>query len=39
VPKFVRGYADAKATIAEALARWRADVERREFPGPGETLG
>ena len=39
VPKFVRGYADAKATIAEALARWRADVERREFPGPDETLG
>jgi 3-methyl-2-oxobutanoate hydroxymethyltransferase len=39
VPKFVRGYADAKATIADALARWRADVERRDFPGPGETLG
>jgi 3-methyl-2-oxobutanoate hydroxymethyltransferase len=39
VPKFVRGYADAKTTIAEALARWRTDVERREFPGPGETLG
>jgi len=39
VPKFVRGYADAKATIAEALRRWRDDVERREFPGPDETLG
>jgi len=39
IPKFVRGYADVKATIADALARWRADVERRTFPGPGETLG
>jgi 3-methyl-2-oxobutanoate hydroxymethyltransferase len=39
VPKFVRAYADAKTTIGEALARWRADVERRDFPGPGETLG
>jgi len=39
VPKFVRGYADAKATIADALARWRIDVERRAFPGPNETLG
>jgi 3-methyl-2-oxobutanoate hydroxymethyltransferase len=39
VPKFVRGYADAKTTIGDAVARWRADVERRDFPGPGETLG
>jgi 3-methyl-2-oxobutanoate hydroxymethyltransferase len=39
VPKFVRAYADTKATIAAALARWRADVERREFPGTAETLG
>jgi len=39
VPKFVRQYADAKSTIGEALARWRADVERREFPGPEQTLG
>ena len=39
VPKFVRAYADAKTTLAEALARWRADVERRTFPGPAETLG
>jgi len=39
VPKFVRQYADAKSTIAEALARWRGDVERRDFPGAGETLG
>jgi 3-methyl-2-oxobutanoate hydroxymethyltransferase len=39
VPKFVRAYADAKTTIHDAIARWRADVERRDFPGPGETLG
>ena len=38
VPRFVRRYADAKATIAAALAQWRADVERRDFPGPAETL-
>jgi 3-methyl-2-oxobutanoate hydroxymethyltransferase len=39
VPRFVRGYADVKATISAALARWRADVEGRVFPGPSETLG
>jgi 3-methyl-2-oxobutanoate hydroxymethyltransferase len=39
VPKFVRAYTDAKATLADALARWRADVEHRDFPGPAETLG
>jgi 3-methyl-2-oxobutanoate hydroxymethyltransferase len=38
VPRFVRRYADAQATIAAALAQWRADVERRDFPGPTETL-
>ena len=38
VPKFVRGYADAKASIAEAVARWKHDVEARRFPGPRETL-
>ena len=39
VPKFVRAYADAKTTLADALGRWRADVESRAFPGPAETLG
>ena len=39
VPRFVRGYADAKAVIGDALARWRQDVESRNFPGPNETLG
>ena len=39
VPRFVRGYTDTRAAMAEALARWRADVESRRFPGPAETLG
>jgi 3-methyl-2-oxobutanoate hydroxymethyltransferase len=39
VPRFVRPYADVKTMIGTALARWRHDVERREFPGPAETLG
>ena len=39
VPRFVRGYADVKTAIAEAISRWRRDVERRDFPGPSETLG
>ena len=39
VPKFVRGYADSKTTIAEALGRWRQDVVSRDFPGPAETRG
>jgi ketopantoate hydroxymethyltransferase len=38
VPKFVRAYADAKASIGDAIVRWREDVERRTFPGPNETL-
>jgi 3-methyl-2-oxobutanoate hydroxymethyltransferase len=39
VPRFVRAYADAKATLGEAVARWRHDVEQRTFPGSAETLG
>jgi len=39
VPKFVRSYADTKTTIAEALGRWRRDVESSDFPGPAETRG
>jgi len=38
VPRFVRRYADTGTEIAGALARWRADVEARVFPGPAETL-
>ena len=39
VPRFVRRYADSRATMATALAAWKADVEARLFPGPAETLG
>jgi 3-methyl-2-oxobutanoate hydroxymethyltransferase len=39
VPRFVRSYADVKGTIGAAIDRWRRDVETRDFPGPGETLG
>ncbi len=39
VPKFVRPYADAKVSIAEALVNWKRDVEARTFPGPAETRG
>ena len=39
VPRFVRAYADVKASVGEALARWRDDVEHRRFPGSEETLG
>jgi 3-methyl-2-oxobutanoate hydroxymethyltransferase len=38
VPKFVRGYADVKTQIADGLARWKHDVEAREFPSSTETL-
>jgi 3-methyl-2-oxobutanoate hydroxymethyltransferase len=38
VPRFVRGYADAKSAIAAGLAGWRDDVRARRFPGPAETL-
>jgi 3-methyl-2-oxobutanoate hydroxymethyltransferase len=39
VPTFVRGYADVKTAIRQAVARWRDDVASAAFPGPGETLG
>jgi 3-methyl-2-oxobutanoate hydroxymethyltransferase len=39
VPRFVRPYADVKASIRDAIGRWRQDVEQRSFPGPSETLG
>jgi 3-methyl-2-oxobutanoate hydroxymethyltransferase len=32
VPKFVRQYADLKSTLHDAVARYRADVERGAFP-------
>lgn len=39
VPRFVRQYSDTRAAIAAALSAWKADVERRDFPGVAETLG
>lgn len=39
VPKFARAYADARGTMAAALASWRDDVEAGRFPGPSETRG
>ena len=38
VPKFVRGYADVKTSITDAVARWKSDVEAHRFLGPDETL-
>jgi 3-methyl-2-oxobutanoate hydroxymethyltransferase len=39
VPRFVRKYADCADDMAGAVARWKADVEQRTFPGAAETLG
>jgi len=39
VPRFVRKYAACADDMAAAVARWKADVEQRTFPGPAETLG
>lgn len=39
VPKFVRGYADLKTSMRDAVARWRDDVAAGRFPGPDETPG
>ncbi|MBU6277330.1 MAG: 3-methyl-2-oxobutanoate hydroxymethyltransferase [Planctomycetes bacterium] len=38
VPRFVRGYADARGAVAAGLAAWRDDVRAGRFPGPDETL-
>jgi len=38
VPRFVRQYTAAGDGIAAAIARWKADVEAGEFPGPAETF-
>jgi len=36
-PKFVRRYADLRATVSDAVARYAADVRARTFPGRAET--
>lgn len=38
VPRFVRQYADLKATILDAASRYQEDVRSSKFPGPDETL-
>jgi 3-methyl-2-oxobutanoate hydroxymethyltransferase len=36
-PKFVRRYADIRATISDAVARYAADVRAATFPGEAEV--
>ena len=37
-PKFLKRYAHLGDTIADALARYKAELESREFPGPEHTF-
>jgi 3-methyl-2-oxobutanoate hydroxymethyltransferase len=39
VPRFVRRYADARATLVDAVRRWAADVRSGDFPSAGEGYG
>jgi 3-methyl-2-oxobutanoate hydroxymethyltransferase len=39
VPRFVRRYADARATLVDAVRRWSADVRSGAFPSPDEGYG
>lgn len=39
VPRFVRAYADLRATIGEALAAFQSDVRSGAFPNAEETYG
>jgi 3-methyl-2-oxobutanoate hydroxymethyltransferase len=38
VPKFVKAYADVKATINDAVTRFRDDVREGKFPGPEQQF-
>ena len=38
VPKFVKEYADLRSVIADAAARYAADVRSRAFPGPDHVF-
>jgi 3-methyl-2-oxobutanoate hydroxymethyltransferase len=38
VPKFVKPYADLKATVHDAVTRFRDDVRHGSFPGPGQSF-
>jgi 3-methyl-2-oxobutanoate hydroxymethyltransferase len=39
VPRFVRRYADGRATLTDAVRRWAGDVREGRFPSPGESYG
>lgn len=38
VPKFVKPYAQLKATVSDAVERYIAEVQSGEFPGPEHTF-
>ncbi|MEZ2332281.1 3-methyl-2-oxobutanoate hydroxymethyltransferase [Mesorhizobium sp. RCC_202] len=38
VPKFVKQYADLRSVIADAAARYAAEVRSRAFPGPSHVF-
>ena len=38
VPKFVKEYADLRGVIADAAARYAAEVRNRAFPGPDHVF-
>ncbi|MGX5846706.1 3-methyl-2-oxobutanoate hydroxymethyltransferase [Mesorhizobium sp. PL10] len=38
VPKFVKEYADLRGVVADAAARYAAEVRNRTFPGPGHVF-
>ncbi|ESY24205.1 MULTISPECIES: 3-methyl-2-oxobutanoate hydroxymethyltransferase [unclassified Mesorhizobium] len=38
VPKFVKEYADLRSAVADAAARYAAEVRSRTFPGPGHVF-
>lgn len=38
VPKFVKEYADLRSVVANAAARYAAEVRSRTFPGPGHVF-
>jgi 3-methyl-2-oxobutanoate hydroxymethyltransferase len=39
VPRFVRRYAEARATLVDAVRRWAEDVRSGEFPSQDEGYG
>lgn len=39
LPKFVRQYAQLRQAAAEAITRFKADLQSGSFPGPNESFG